>query len=62
MNLYIVQFDGQPDYVEAETFVEAIALWRAKLIADNDPGDFEDDVQPDSVVVVHDEPVVRARP
>lgn len=59
MNLYMVMFDGTPDYVEADDFALAIELWRAKLIADNDPGDFEPNVQPEQVVLVHDEPVIR---
>ncbi len=59
MNLYMVTFDGQHDYVEAADFATAIELWRAKLIDAHMPGDFEPDVQPESVVLVHDEPVVR---
>ena len=59
MNLYRVVFDGQPDFVEAETFSRAIELWRAKLISENEPDDFEDNVEPESVELVHESPVVR---
>ena len=58
MNLYLIHFDGEPDYVEALDFVTAIELWRAKLIADNEPDDFHPDVQPESVALVHDAPVI----
>ena len=59
MKLYCVQFDGQPDFVEAENFGVAIAIWRKHLIAQNEPGDFDDDVEPESLSVVSEEPVLR---
>ncbi len=60
MKLYRVTFDGQPDFIEAATFGAAIVAWRLKLIADNTPGDFDDSVEPESVELVHDAPVIRA--
>lgn len=60
MKLYRVTFDGSDDYVEAESFGDAIKIWRAHLFSSNLPGDFEDDVEPESVALVSDEPVLRA--
>jgi hypothetical protein len=60
MALYLVRFDGEPDYIEAGSFVDAIAIWRRALISENEPGDFDDTVQPESVELVHEGPVWRA--
>lgn len=60
MNLYRILFDGDPDFVEAETFAGAILLWRDNLIEENEPGDFDESVQPESVELVHEKPVLRA--
>ena len=57
--LYLITFDGQPEYAEARNFGAAIRLWRRKLIAENEPGDFDSDVEPESVQLVHDELVLR---
>lgn len=57
--LYRITFDGEPDYIEAVDFGAAIEIWRAKLIAENEPGDFDDDVEPESVNLEHDRPVLR---
>ena len=59
MNLYRIQFDIDPDYVEAATFTDAINLWRLNLIRENKPGDFDDQVQPESVELVHEGGVIR---
>ena len=59
MNLYRVIFDGEPNYVEARTFAEAIVLWRANLIEENEPGDIAPDEDPESVELVHEKSVVR---
>ena len=58
MNLYLIQFDSQPYYVEAEDFPAAIEVWKvhvAHLWGD----DYDGTEQPESVSLVHDEPVVR---
>lgn len=58
MLLYLVQFDAQDYYVEAPDFPAAIELWKvhvAKLWGD----DYDGTEQPESVALVHDEPVVR---
>ncbi len=59
MNLYRVIFDGEPDYVEARTFAEAIVLWRANLIEENEPGVIDHNEDPESVELVHEKSVVR---
>jgi hypothetical protein len=62
MKLYRVTFDGQPDYIEAYSFGGAVAIWRNHLIATNQPGDFENDVEPESVELLHEQPVLREVP
>jgi hypothetical protein len=59
MNLYHVQYDSQSFWVEAETFGQAVDLWKAhvKVLWDQD---YMDTDQPESVHLVHDEPVIRA--
>ena len=61
--LYRVEFDGQPEYVEADDFRTAIDLWRAKLLAewteDGAREEGDEEIEPDSVTLVHDEPVLR---
>lgn len=59
MKSYQVWFDGEFDVVEASDFGNAIRIWRKKLIADNSPGDFEETQEPDQVVLMKDEPVLR---
>lgn len=59
MKSYQVWYDGDFDVVEATSFRDAVRIWRRKLIADNEPGDFDDTVEPDQVVVIKDAPVVR---
>ena len=61
MKLYMIQFDAQPHYVEAESLTEAIRLWSVWLTTE-DPGlldepEFLD--EPESVTLVHGEPVIR---
>lgn len=58
MKLYRVTFDNQPDYVEAASFGHALLIWREHVIADN-PGDFDATVEPESLELVHDQPVWR---
>lgn len=58
MKLYHLTCDGQHEFVEAETIVDAIEKWRAFLIADQKgvgvtPG------EPHSVVCVSDKAVIR---
>lgn len=59
MNLYLIHYDSQPFYVEAPDFAAAIEFWHAhvkELWGD----DYEGDEQPESVALVHEEPVVRS--
>jgi hypothetical protein len=62
MNLYRVVFDGEPDYVEAENFTEAIQLWNDNLVETNEPEHalhFRAE-QPESVELVHEGAVLRS--
>lgn len=58
MKLYLLSFDGLSDYVEAESFAEAISLWREVKAAEWGEGQ-ADDEEPDSCTLVHDQPVIR---
>ena len=62
MNLYHVQFDGQSYYVEAPSFARAVAVWEAHVKVLWGQDYVENDVppiEPESVHLVHDEPVIR---
>lgn len=58
MNLYRIEFDDQPCYVEAPSMGAAITLWQQHLQhlwSDPKLGTPE----PESIVLVHDEAVIR---
>jgi hypothetical protein len=59
MRLYRVVFDSVPEFVEAQSLGEAVRIWLTNLIAENEPGDFDDGQEPDSVELVHGSPVLR---
>jgi len=63
MRLYQVTFDGDNDFVEAESFGRAIELWRAELKR-QDPESWTDEElaaeEPEQVVLASDKPVIRA--
>jgi hypothetical protein len=59
MNLYQVLYDGQHYYVEAESFTAAIGLWKihvSMLWGE----DYDGSEQPESVALIHDDPVIRS--
>lgn len=58
MKLYMVQFDGQQYYIEAESFRKAIEAWR-RHVAVLWEEDYEGTEEPESVALVHDDPVIR---
>ena len=49
MKLYRVMFDGEYDYIEAKSFFEAINVWRTVFLLNNNPGDFDINVEPEEV-------------
>lgn len=51
MNLYHIQFDGEPCYVEAPSVAEAVEIWKRHT----NRGDEE----PESVALVHAGGVIR---
>ena len=63
MSLYKVTFDGEDAFVEAPCFTDAIVTWRNFLLAEwRRTGDFSPEdvsVEPESVVLVTNEPVQR---
>lgn len=58
MKLFHVQFDGQSYWVEAPNFPVAIELWK-RHVAVAWGTDYDGDEEPESVALVHDEPVIR---
>ena len=58
MKLYMIQFDGQRDYVEAESYGAALKAWHAHMMIEQAP-DWDGTEEPESVALVHDEPVIR---
>jgi hypothetical protein len=59
MFLYLIQFDGEPYYVEAKSFTAAIIAWGAHV--SKEWGNYDGTEQPDSVALVHDSAVIRGR-
>lgn len=56
--LFCVRYDGEDYYVEAHCFPVAIERWRqhvAKLWG----GEYDGNEEPESVALIHDEPVIR---
>ena len=64
MKLYHVQFDGASffieaeDYIEAENYADADSIWRAhvRVLCEND---YDGTEEPESVHLIHAEPVIR---
>jgi hypothetical protein len=56
--LYMITFDGQPDYIEAENYAEAVKSWHEHMQRVEE-GDWDSTEQPEQVVLVHDGPVIR---
>jgi hypothetical protein len=54
--LYLVQFDGQQDYVEAATIGEAAKVWMAAMRIERE---LDGDEEPESCALVHDGPAIR---
>ena len=51
MKLYRIEYDGPPDWVEAESMPQAIEKWRAWVTAHDD---VDADAEPDGVTMVAD--------
>jgi len=58
MKLYHVQYDGQSFWIEAESFAKAVEKWHVHC-REQDGQDYDDSLEPESVHLVHDEPVIR---
>ena len=56
MKLYLVQFDGDHNYVEAATYKDAVAAW---LAYGKTHWDLDGTEEPDGVSMVSDDPVIR---
>lgn len=57
MNLYRVEYDYQPYFVEAPSFSKAIEIWEAH--AKSKEIMVNEDQEPELVALIHDEPVIR---
>lgn len=68
MNLYRVRWDGEDEFVEAQRFGDAVALWRAEMVRRwKLSGEYEaghdDSIEPEEVHLVSEcrvNPVIRA--
>lgn len=58
MKLYQILFDGSHRWVEAESFGKAVAKWLQAMKTEWG-SDWEGNEEPESVTLVHDEPVIR---
>ena len=61
MKLYHVQFDGASFWIEADSYSNAVLTWKAhvKVLWENG---YDGTEEPESVHLVHEEPVIRQRP
>lgn len=59
MKLYRIVFDNDPDYVEASNLANAVVIWKAHLLTKNNNDPDLVDVEPESIELAHDEPVLR---
>lgn len=57
MSLYHIQYDGEPYYVEAPGFGEAVEVFKAHLKEIDNEIDGRN--EPDSVALLSEEPVIR---
>jgi hypothetical protein len=58
MKLYQIQFDGSQYFVEAPNFAMAIVAWK-RYVAASWEIDYAATDEPESVLLIHDEPVIR---
>jgi len=61
LNVYLVRDNDNERIVEAVDFGEAIAIYKAWVIAENGPDDMEC-WQPHNVQLLSDDPVLRVKP
>ena len=59
MNLYHIQYDGQPFYVEAPSLGAAVLAWRDHVKAEWG-SDYDGTEEPESIALIHHQPVIRA--
>lgn len=55
--IYCVMFDGEYNYVEADSYADAVALWRDAIRLEVAPDEFDD--EPESVIYLSDRPLIR---
>lgn len=58
INLYLIHYDHQPYYVEAENLASAVERWKAhvKVVWGDD---YDGTEEPESIALVHEEAVIR---
>ena len=61
MKLYHVQFDGQSYWIEADSFANAVLVWKDH-VRQVWGVDYDGTEEPESVHLVHDEPVLKMWP
>lgn len=61
MKLFLIQFDGMSNYVEAPSMSEAIAIWHQYRRADDPDWDEPETPEPESCALMHDGSAWRAQ-
>lgn len=59
MNLYRILYDVSPKYVQAEDFAAAVQAWK-EHVKELWGDEYEGNEQPESVELIHNEPVILA--
>lgn len=59
MNLYLLNYDDMPFFVEASSFSDAIRIWRVWMARENEEGDPPFVDEPEELTIISDEPVIR---
>ena len=60
MKVYQVRYEGEYRVVEAPGVAEAVAVWRVGLLAEyGDDSPPDEEMDPEEVVLLNDEPVLR---
>jgi hypothetical protein len=61
LKLFMVTYDGDPDYVEAPTMRDAIGVWHQHMKVENGT-DWYGDEEPESCALISGKPVLREIP
>lgn len=57
IKLYLIHFDGEGDYIEAQNFSEAVDIWKSGM--KREQGEDWEEEEPESVALIHEKAVWR---